>query len=144
MRVFLDTNILLDVIEQRRPFFVASQAVMDCCDKLGSETHIAWHGLATMFYITAKKQSEAYAFLMVRSLLSWATVATVGHQEAHAALGFGINDYEAALQAAAAPASGAYWIVTRDVSGFSGSPVPAISPNDFLTKFASPASGAAP
>jgi hypothetical protein len=49
MRVFLDTNLLLDVLEQRQPFCVASQDVLDRCDTLASEVFIAWHGLATAY-----------------------------------------------------------------------------------------------
>ncbi len=37
MRAFLDTNILLDIIEQRMPFYTASQAVLDECDQRGFE-----------------------------------------------------------------------------------------------------------
>ncbi len=33
MRVFLDTNILLDIVEQRLPFYTASQTVLDECDQ---------------------------------------------------------------------------------------------------------------
>ncbi|HSI63870.1 MAG TPA: PIN domain-containing protein [Candidatus Saccharimonadia bacterium] len=140
MTVYLDTNILLDIVEQRMPFYVSSQAVLDQCDRLGFELKVGWHGLATLFYITAKKRDEAYANQMIRALLGWATVATVGHGDAMRALNYGIADYEDALQAAAATACAASWLVTRDAKGFAGSPVPAIEPNAFLTRFGSPSS----
>lgn len=132
MRVFLDTNILLDIVEQRMPFFTASQAVLDECDQRGHEIFIAWHGAATVFYITARKRGESLALQMIRDLLSWATVATVGQDEAVAALEYGITDFEDALIAAAANVSGADWLITRDAEGFTKSPVPAISPGSFL------------
>lgn len=134
MRVFLDTNILLDIVEQRMPFYTASQAVLDECDQRGFEVFVAWHGIATVFYITAKKQGDAYALQMIRDLLGWATVATVGQGEAVDALGYGITDYEDALIAAAASSSGVDWLVTRDEAGFLKGPVPPISPTDFLQK----------
>ncbi len=137
MRVFLDTNILLDIIEQRMPFFTSSQAILDECDMQGIEVSVAWHGVATVFYITARKQGEAYALQMIQDLLSWTTVATVGHSEALSALGYGITDYEDALIAAAAQACGADWLITRDASGFSKSPVPSLSPETFLQRFSS-------
>lgn len=134
MRVFLDTNILLDIVEQRLPFYAASQAVLDECDQRGFEVFVAWHGIATVFYITARKCGEVYALEMIRDLLTWATVATVGQDEARAALGYGITDYEDALIAAAAAASGVDWLVTRDEAGFLNGPVPPINPGDFLQK----------
>ncbi len=132
MRVFLDTNILLDIIEQRMPFYTDSQTVLDECDRRGFEIFVAWHGLATVFYITARKQSEAYAMQMMKDLLSWATVATVGQSEAIDALGYGIADYEDALIASAAAACDADWLVTRDVAGFVKCPVSPIAPSVFL------------
>ncbi|MCX6849181.1 MAG: PIN domain-containing protein [Verrucomicrobia bacterium] len=134
MRVFLDTNILLDIVEQRLPFYTASQAVLDECDQRGFEIFVAWHGIATVFYITARKRGEVYALEMIRDLLAWATVATVGQDEAREALGYGITDYEDALIAAAAAASGVDWLVTRDEPGFLKGPVPPINPGDFLQK----------
>lgn len=134
MRVFLDTNILLDIVEQRMPFYTASQAVLDECDQRGFEIFVAWHGIATVFYITAKKRDETYALEMIRDLLTWATVATVGQDEALEALSYGITDYEDALIAAAASASGVDWLITRDEAGFLKGPVSPINPTDFLQK----------
>ncbi len=139
MRVFLDTNILLDIIEQRMPHYTASLAVLERGDDLNFELFVAWHGLATVFYITARKQGEAEATNMIRNLLTCATVSTVGHDEAQQALGYGITDYEDALQAAAANACAASWVVTRDAAGFTGSPVPVISPDNFVRRFAASA-----
>lgn len=95
---------------------------------------MAWHGLATVFYITAKKRGELYATQMMRDLLAWATVATVGQDEALDALDYGITDYEDAMIAAAASASNADWLITRDEAGFAKGPVPAINPIDFFDK----------
>jgi predicted nucleic acid-binding protein len=95
---------------------------------------VAWHGLATVFYITAKKRGQLYAMQMMRDLLAWATVATVGQNEALDALGYGITDYEDALIAAAASASNADWLITRDEAGFAKGPVPAVNPTDFFDK----------
>lgn len=134
MRVFLDTNILLDIVEQRRPFYTASLAVLEAGDQRNFEFFVAWHGIATVFYITAKKRGDAYALLMIRDLLGWATVATVGQGEALNALSYGIMDYEDALISAAASSCAADWLITRDVSGFSKSPVSPIHPSDFLQK----------
>ncbi|MHB1082093.1 MAG: type II toxin-antitoxin system VapC family toxin [Prosthecobacter sp.] len=134
MRVFLDTNILLDIVEQRLPFYTASQAVLDECDQRGFEIFVAWHGIATVFYIAARKRGEVYALEMIRDLLTWATVATVGQDEAREALGYGITDYEDALIAAAAAASGVDWLVTRDEAGFLKGPVSPINPSNFLLK----------
>lgn len=135
MRVFLDTNILLDVVEQRFPHAPPSQAMLDRCDSLGFDLLVAAHGLATLFYITRRKAGSATAMQVIHQILAWAEVAPLGDVEARRALGYGITDYEDALQAAAAESAGADWLITRDPKGFLSCPIPVLSPDEFLTKF---------
>ena len=135
MRVFLDTNILLDIVGQRDPFFAASQKLLERCDRLSCGLFLAAHGLATVFYLTERKAGNALALAVVHQILGWAEVAPLGDAEARSALGHGITDYEDALQASAAAACGADWLITRDASGFAGCPVPILSPDEFLERF---------
>lgn len=107
MRVFLDTNILLDVVERRVPFFAASQEALERCDAIGCDLFLASHGLATLFYLTERKAGAATALAVIHQILGFAQVAPLGDAEARAALGYGIADYEDALQAAAADSCGA-------------------------------------
>jgi predicted nucleic acid-binding protein len=139
VRVFLDTNILLDIVEQRANFAAASQQVLDRCDVLHFDVSVAAHGLATVFYLTRRKVGNSTATEVIRQILSWAEAAPLGDAEARTALGLGIADYEDALQASAAAASGAKWIITRDTSGFAGSRIPVLSPEQFLERFPAPA-----
>jgi predicted nucleic acid-binding protein len=135
VRVFLDTNILLDIVEQREPFHTASQQVLERCDDLGFDLFVAAHGLATLFYLTARRAGTGAALAAVHQILGWAEVAPLGDVEARTAFGYGIADYEDALQVAAAESGGVDWFVTRDATGFAGSPVPILSPDEFLQRF---------
>lgn len=65
-------------------------------------------------------------------ILAWAQIADVGDGAARRARALGFEDYEDALQAAAAESCLAEWIVTRNKTDFRNSPVPAISPGEFL------------
>jgi predicted nucleic acid-binding protein len=49
MRVFLDTNILLDVLLNRERFIADSNEVILRCESAGAQMFIAWHGLATSY-----------------------------------------------------------------------------------------------
>jgi predicted nucleic acid-binding protein len=139
VRIFLDTNILLDIVEQRAPFFVASRQVLERCDVHGFDLFLASHGLATIFYLTERKAGNAAALTVIHQILGFAEVAPLGDAEARSALGFGIADYEDALQAAAAAACAADWLITRDATGFAGCPVGILSPEEFLQHFPVPA-----
>ena len=53
MRLFLDTNILIDIIEDRTEFAEDSSAVLILAEQLGANLSSAWHGLATAYYIAS-------------------------------------------------------------------------------------------
>jgi hypothetical protein len=71
----------------------------------------------------------------VDKILARAHVADTTDAQARHARGLGFNDFEDALQAAAAEACAADWIVTRNTQDFSLSKVPALTPADFLMQF---------
>jgi predicted nucleic acid-binding protein len=132
MAVFIDTNILLDVLEKRVPHHVDCEQVLVRCDQLQEPVFIAWHGLATAFYIYSRKVGEAAAHLALAQLLDSVSVAYTGQREAMRAFQLPISDLEDAMQAVAADACGADCIVTRNTRDFTGSPVPVLTPQEFL------------
>jgi predicted nucleic acid-binding protein len=132
MAVFIDTNILLDVLEKRAPHHVDSEQVLVRCDQLQEPVFIAWHGLATAFYIYSRKVGEAAAHLALGQLLGSVSVAYTGQREAMRAFQLPISDLEDAMQAAAADACGSDCIVTRNTRDFTGSPVPVLTPQEYL------------
>lgn len=71
----------------------------------------------------------------LQDLLEHVEVPTVGTAEAVQALQWPIADIEDMLQAAAALAFHAQRIVTRNVRDYRRSPVPALSPADFLKRY---------
>lgn len=138
MRVFLDTNILLDVLMNRPGFVADSEAAILRCEALGAGMFVAWHGLATAYYLLRRGRTEPEAMQEVDRILAWARVALVGDAEALHARRLGFSDFEDAMQAASAEACGAQWLITRDATDFASSPVPAIRPPDFLARFPLP------
>ncbi len=132
MHVFLDTNILLDVIEHRHPHCTSSQAVLDACDTASASVFLAWHSLSNAYYVYSKKAGHAAAHEALKEALDVMTVVSTGQPEALSAMELGFGDLEDAMQAAAAEAAGADCIVTRDPSGYPDCPVTVLTPDQFL------------
>lgn len=138
MRVFLDTNILLDVLLNRPSLVSESEAVILRADALGASMHVAWHGLATAYYLLRRGRSEQAALAEIDKILSWAFVADCSDAQARRARHLGFSDFEDALQAVAAEACAADCLVTRNVTDFVGSLVPAVTPSEFLAQYPAP------
>lgn len=135
MRVFFDTNILLDVLLDRKPFVDESETVILRCEGVGAEMFIAWHGLATAYYLLKRGRTEDEALAEVDKILSWARIADATDAHARLARSFGFTDFEDALQAVSAQACAADWIVTRNPQDFASSVVPVLTPAEFLQRF---------
>ena len=134
MRIFVDTNVLLDVFlnRQGKP---GSLQVLNACVTPGNEGWIAWHTLSNAFYIVRRETkllAEAKRF--ASELLLWCNVATVGTPEAIAAEGMNLSDLEDSMQIAAALACKADVIVTRNTTDFTTSPIPVMMPEDFVQR----------
>jgi predicted nucleic acid-binding protein len=140
MRVFLDTNILLDVLLNRPTLVSESEAVILRCEVLGAEVFIAWHGLGTAYYLLRRGRSEADALNEVDRILAWARIAPVTDSAARRARTLGFRDFEDALQAVSAETCGADCIVTRNSSDFALASVPALLPDEFLRRHPVPVS----
>lgn len=132
MRLLIDINIVLDVVFQR-PGEPASSTLIATCGSQ-HQAWLAWHSVATLAYLIERERSRPIAREIVTGLLSWARVATTGHEDAVRALHLQMSDFEDALQISAALACGADYIVTRNGRDFAKSPLPALSPEDFLVR----------
>lgn len=135
MRLLIDTNVILDVAFQRPAFVRAGSAVVKLCQSQ-HQGWIAWHTLSNAFYLVRQHtKSSTVTMQFCQHLLSWASVSTVGHGDAIRAVSLGFSDVEDAMQAASAEACNADYIITRNTRDFAASPVPALTPDDFLARY---------
>lgn len=135
MRVFLDTNIVLDVLLNRPGLVTESEAVILRCEKSGDPMFMAWHGLATAYYLLRRGRSETDAMVEVDKLLAWVRIADAVDANARAARQLGFGDFEDALQAVSAEACGADCIITRNRADFAKSKVRVLTPTEFVAQF---------
>lgn len=127
MRALLDTDMLLDVALNRKGFSEASAKVLSWAEEQPGQVAVAWHSLSNLAYLV---RPDARKF--IQHLLQFIEIAIVGSREAKQAVGFPMSDLEDALQAASAIAFDATFIVTRNVRHFRASPIPAVTPIQFL------------
>jgi PIN domain len=128
MKVLLDSDILLDVALAREPHVKASAEVLRWAES-GGDSAVAWHSLTNCAYLLKASGRD-----FLGSLLEIVTVAAVGDADARRAIGLPMHDIEDAFQSASALAWGADFIITRNLTDYRNSPVPALTPTAFLEK----------
>jgi predicted nucleic acid-binding protein len=117
-RVLIDTNVVLDVLLERKPHLAASAAVWDAVESGDAEGYLAAHAITTIHYLAQKQLGTRRAKRVIASLLQVFRVAAVDGKVLGDALQYETPDFEDAVSAAAAEATGCEAIVTRDPKGF--------------------------
>lgn len=130
--ILIDLNVLLDILQERRPHFQASSAVIDrtLADDVGA--FIPSHAVTTIHHLVAKYGSRRSANRAVDWLLKHFQVAAVDSRVLTRARALDWPDFEDAVVAAAAESHHCSLIITRNVSDFRDSPVSARTPEEYL------------
>lgn len=132
MTLFIDTNILIDLLSGREPFKSTSfnfftKAVQDKCELVVSASSITDVMYIMRKYLDDKTQLRA----VVQNLLLSFTIADVTSEHIRNAFQSPMEDYEDAVLAECALQSKANYIITRDKKDFINSPVPSMSPEEY-------------
>lgn len=131
--LLLDLNVVLDVVLERQPGVEPASALWAAIENGRGRGLIPAHGVTTIFYLLERARDAAFARSGVERLLSVFDVAAIDGAVLRRALVLGWPDFEDAVCAAAAEATGCEAIVTRDPDGFPDSPVSVVDPAGALS-----------
>ena len=135
MRVLIDTNVILDILQKREPFFSGSYRALRRALENDAECLISASAATDIIYALRKSLGSAQqAKEHIDQLAQVVSFADVQGMDIHTALMRAMPDFEDAVVDAVAERSGASYILTRNIKDFTGSVVPAILPTDFLNK----------
>lgn len=134
MRLLIDGNILLDVLQKREPHFEASAMIWKLCETEQAEGFVSALTFANMVYVMRKELTPETIEEVLKklSLIFRFTDLTAGDLNRAAALQW--SDFEDAVQAETAERIHADYLITRNVRDFKQSKVIAFTPSEFLTR----------
>ena len=133
MVILIDTNVLLDILQNRKPFLQKSGDVIRLCGERSVKGYIAPHSVSNIYFIMRKNCSGKQRRLLLKGLLKIVKVGGVEHESVVRALERKeFSDFEDCLQDECALEVHANYIVTRNIKDFENSKVPAITPEKFL------------
>ncbi len=132
MRVMIDLNVILDVVQKREPHFGASSEVLALAAKKRLNASVPSHCLTTLHYIIQKRADTAASNDAIDWILGKLHVQPENERAFLRARSLPMNDFEDAAVAAIAESAGCTAIITRNIMDFRKSPVPAITPEEFI------------
>lgn len=133
MKVFLDTNVLIDNFDSSRPNTEASIKTIERCEEMGCQVLISALSVPNILYILRKILcSHERRVRVVRTLCSTCTIIPLERGDLLFATAEDFPDYEDGLQCLAAEKALVDYIVTNDKRGFRGAKVKVVTPGEFL------------
>ncbi len=133
-RLYIDTNIIIDVIEKRDPFYYDSYKILDLCAKEGIVAFTSASAITDLFYIINKKTKNAIkAKEIIGNVLKIIIPAPISLFELTEALDMDNNDYEDMVAYTVAKDSYCDYIITRNTKDFKGLDIKAITPMEYLS-----------
>ena len=137
MKIFVDTNVILDVLCDRKEFVADSLQVFHCCEMQRVTGYISALSIRNIVYIMRKELDPERIRQILHTLTLVFSVVELREGDLLKAAELPFHDYEDALQSVCAARVRADYIVTRNEKDFTGGTVPTITPANLVKQFLS-------
>ena len=130
MRVLIDTNIILDFLQERKPFVEDAVNLFEKIDAGEIEGFISATTITNIYYIIRKAAGIEVAENAISQILNDLQICKVDRTILEQAVALKFRDFEDAVQYACAMAYGVDAIATRDIADFVTGDIPVKLPRD--------------
>ena len=132
LSILIDTNVAVDFIVHRMPFYEESAKVIEAASLKIFNAYISASCVTDIYYIARRELKDRELTLkLLKNFLTIVKVAAVSEKEIKIALESMWSDFEDAVQYSVALSNNMDYIITRNVKDFSASEVPAMTPEAF-------------
>jgi len=133
VNALIDTNVIVDVLIGRDPFFADSSSVLDRAERGDFVACVCATTVTTVFYLVRRHLGTAETVERIKDLTAICAVAPVNQSVIESALQSRFADFEDAVLHHSAVLARADCIVTRNVVDFRESSLVIFSPAQFLS-----------
>jgi len=132
----LDSDVVLDFLLKRTPFNVVAKELFTLALNEKIEICISSLAIANIYYLLQKAIGKAESLILIREILNFSKILSVGQHEILEAIISDFLDLEDSIQhQTALNNSKIKGIITRNIKDFKKSKLPVYSPESFLSLF---------
>ena len=137
MKLLIDTNVVLDVLLRREPFFRTAAEVLSLTQRDEVWEYVSASAITDIYYIANKQMKDRDAVRdLLKRLLMIVSVAAVSEREIQNALNLAWGDFEDSVQYSVALLNEMDGIVTRNPSDYQDANIRIWLPEQALELFA--------
>lgn len=135
-RIFLDTNVILDLLGDRVPFFDSIAKVATLADQKKITLIVSALSFMTIDYVLNKYETPESVLNKLRKFKIICEVCEVNEETIDKALNSNFKDFEDAVQYFIALQSNSSIIITRNGKDFKNSTIPIMTAQEYLSSIA--------
>ncbi|MEZ5071356.1 MAG: PIN domain-containing protein [Bacteroidales bacterium] len=134
-KLFLDTNVMLDLLGERIPHYHSMAKVASLADK--GKVHMTASSLsyATVYYLLSKYEDPAKVKEKLRKFRVISEIPDLNSKVIEKGLSSGFSDFEDALQYHSALQAECTILLTRNGKDFKSSEIPVMTAEEYLIRF---------
>ena len=130
--IFLDTNIIVDLIADRPPFSKYAIELFSLAELNKIKLYTSSHSLTTTHYLLKKYIEEKELRVILHNLLEFITIISVDLDVLRKSLNSNHKDFEDAIQFYAAIENNISILLTRNLKDFKKATIPVMTPQQYL------------
>ena len=134
MRLMIDANIVLDVLQKREPFYLDSSKVLKMCETNMAEGHLSTLTFTNLVYIMRRELNSEKIEQVLKTLSLICCFDDLTLSDIINAASMQWDDFEDAVQATIAKRINADYIITRNVKDYRKCSIMAMTPSEFFAR----------
>jgi len=135
MKIFLDSDVLLDLLLGREPFLEDIKWILELSLNNKYKLYTSSLVIANIHYLISKTLNTTHAFDKADKLLTFLKILNVGENEVRSSISSKFKDFEDGIQNFCAFNSNMEIIITRNIKDFKHSKLSILTPKEFIVKY---------
>ncbi len=131
-KVFVDTNIILDLLAKREEFYKEAQVLFSLADKSKVKLYVSSLSFANIYYILSQKLKVSDTRKILRKFKVLINILPMDDKIIDLSLDSDFKDFEDAIQYYTAIENETDMIITRNLKDFKKSRIPVLNAQTYL------------
>lgn len=131
-RIFVDTDIVLDLLGQRMPFYDFSATLFSMADKGEIKLYVSSLSFSNLNYLLSKQYSPGQARMKLLKFKTLVTVLSVTDKVVELALSSDFKDFEDGIQYYTAIENGIKTLLTRNLKDYKSAEIIVMTAEQFI------------
>ena len=131
-KVFVDTDIILDLLSNREPFYVHSANLFSAADKKEIKLYVSSLSFANLNYILSKQYSADQSRKKLLKFKTLVTVLSVTDKVIELSLSSDFKDFEDGIQYFTATENNIKTLLTRNLKDYKSAQISVLTAEQFL------------